>query len=85
MFGAFIYLRSNYTFSGTDIAKFGKNIDEILDRNLFINMSTISQFQKTLEVFNRYYKYEQILGSERIEKELKNLKNIQIKKGKNVL
>ena len=70
MFGVFIYLRSNYTFSGTDIAKFGKNIDEILDRNLFINMSIISQFQKTLEVFNRYYKYEQILGSERIEKEL---------------
>ena len=60
----------NNTFSGTDIAKFGKNIDEILDRNLFINMSIISQFQKTLEVFNRYYKYEQILGSERIEKEL---------------
>ena len=58
------------TFSGIDIAKFGKNIDEILDRNLFINMSIISQFQKTLEVFNRYYKYEQILGSERIEKEL---------------
>ena len=60
----------NNTFSGTDIVKFGKNIDEILDRNLFINMSIISQFQKTLEVFNRYYKYEQILGSERIEKEL---------------
>ena len=57
-------------FAGVDIAKFGKNIDEILDRNLFINMSIISQFQKTLEVFNRYYKYEQILGSERIEKEL---------------
>ena len=57
-------------FAGVDIAKFGKNIDEILDRNLFINMSIISQFQKTLEVFNRYYKYEQILGSERREKEL---------------
>ena len=63
-------LADKNTFSGTDIAKFGKNIDEILDRNLFINMSIISQFQKTLEVFNRYYKYEQILGSERIEKEL---------------
>ena len=60
----------NNTFSGTDIAKFGKNIDEILDRNLFTNISIISQFQKILEVFNRYYKYEQILGSERIEKEL---------------
>lgn len=58
------------TFSGIDIAKFGKNIDEILDRNLFVKISIISQFQKTLEVFNRYYKYEQILGSERIEKEL---------------
>ena len=58
------------SFSGIDIAKFGKSINEILDRNLFVNISIISQFQKTLEVFNRYYKYEQILGSERIEKEL---------------
>ena len=58
------------TFSGIDIVKFGKNIDEILDRNLFANISIILQYQKTLEVFNRYYKYEQILGSERIEKEL---------------
>ena len=57
-------------FSGIDIAKFGKSINEILDRNLFVNISIISQFQKTLEVFNRYYKYEQILGSERIKKEL---------------
>ena len=58
------------SFSGIDIAKFGKNIDEILDRNLFVNISIILQYQKTLEAFNRYYKYEQILGSERIEKEL---------------
>ena len=63
-------LADKNTFSGTDIAKFGKNIDEILDRNLFTNISIILQYQKTLEVFNRYYKYEQILGSERIEKEL---------------
>ena len=63
-------LADKNTFSGVDIAKFGKSIDEILDRNLFVNISIISQFQKTLEVFNRYYKYEQILGSERIEKEL---------------
>ena len=58
------------TFSGVDIAKFGKNINEILDRNLFVNISVISQYQKTLEIFNRYYKYEQISGSERREKEL---------------
>ena len=59
-------LADKNSFSGIDIAKFGKNVDEILDRNLFINISIISQYQKTLEVFNRYYKYEQILGSERI-------------------
>jgi len=58
------------SFSGIDIAKFGKNIDEILDRNLFVNISIISQYQKSLEVFSRYYKYEQISGSERIEKEI---------------
>ena len=58
------------TFSGVDIEKFGKNINEILDRNLFVNISVISQYQKTLEIFNRYYKYEQISGSERREKEL---------------
>ena len=58
------------TFSGVDIAKFGKNIDEILDRNLLLNISIILQYKKALEVFNRYYKYEQIIGSERIEKEL---------------
>ncbi|WP_022819585.1 ATP-binding protein [Fusobacterium russii] len=58
------------TLTGIDIVKFGKNIDEILDRNLFVNISIISQYQKTLEVFNRYYKYEQILDSERVEKEL---------------
>ncbi|MCY7007043.1 putative DNA binding domain-containing protein [Fusobacterium simiae] len=58
------------TFPGVDIAKFGKNIDEILDRYLLTNISIILQYQKTLEVFNRYYKYEQISGSERLEKEL---------------
>ena len=63
-------LADKNSFSGVDIAKFGKNIDEILDRNLLVNISIILQYKKTLEVFNRYYKYEQILGSERIEKEL---------------
>lgn len=63
-------LADKNTFSGVDIAKFGKNIDEILDRNLLLNISIILQYKKTLEVFNRYYKYEQIIGSERIEKEL---------------
>lgn len=63
-------LADENAFSGIDIAKFGKNIDEILDRNLFTHISIISQYKKTMEIFNRYYKYEQVVGSERIEKEL---------------
>ncbi|WP_337742806.1 RNA-binding domain-containing protein [Fusobacterium gonidiaformans] len=63
-------LADKNAFPGIDIAKFGKNIDEILDRNLFTHISIISQYKKTMEIFNRYYKYEQVVGSERIEKEL---------------
>lgn len=58
------------SFSGIDIARFGKDINEIFDRNTFVNMSIFSQFHKTIEVFERYYKYEEIRGFERIEKEL---------------
>lgn len=63
-------LADKNAFPGIDIAKFGKNIDEILDRNLFTHISIISQYKKMMEIFNRYYKYEQVVGSERIEKEL---------------
>lgn len=58
------------SFSGIDIAKFGKNIDEILERNFFGNISILTQYQEALKSFDRYYKYEQIIGSERVEKEL---------------
>lgn len=63
-------LADKNAFPGIDIAKFGKNIDEILDRNLLTHISIISQYKKTMEIFHRYYKYEQVVGSERIEKEL---------------
>lgn len=63
-------LADKNAFPGIDIAKFGKNIDEILDRNLLTHISIIFQYKKTMEIFHRYYKYEQVVGSERIEKEL---------------
>lgn len=52
-------------FSGIDIIRFGKSIDEILDRAVLENMSILEQFEKTIEFFEKYYCYEKIVGVER--------------------
>ena len=39
------------SFSGIDIARFGKDINEILDRNTNVNISNNSKNQKTIELF----------------------------------
>lgn len=59
-------LSDNNNFSGIDIARFGKSIDEILDRESFIHMSVIAQYDKALTMYRRYYQYEQIKGTDRV-------------------
>lgn len=53
-------------FSGIDVARFGNSIDEILDRESFIHMSVIAQYDKALIMYRRYYQYEQIKGADRV-------------------
>lgn len=53
-------------FSGIDVARFGNSIDEILDRESFIHMSVITQYDKALAMYRRYYQYEQIKGADRV-------------------
>lgn len=53
-------------FSGIDVARFGNSIDEILDRESFIHMSVIAQYDKALTMYRRYYQYEQIKGVDRV-------------------
>lgn len=62
-------LADKNTFAGIDMARFGRNEDTILDRNLFDKQSILLQYKNALEVFRRYYKYEEIVASERVEKE----------------
>lgn len=59
-------LADKNSFSGIDIARFGNSIDEILDRESFIHMSVIAQYDNALNMYRRYYQYEQIKGAERI-------------------
>ena len=52
-------------FPGIDCVRFGKNIDEIMDRETYENISILKQFSKIMEMFQKYYQYEKIDGMER--------------------
>lgn len=56
-------------FIGTDVAKFGDNINVILSRDTFDKISILEQFDKTMSLFRRSYQYEEIKGTKRIEVE----------------
>ena len=58
-------LADNNTFSGLDIVRFGKNIDIILDRENIEHVSVLTQYEKALDMFKKYYTYEEIKGSRR--------------------
>ena len=57
-------------FPGIDIERFGESINIINARHTFEHMSVLEQMQRTLEVFDTYYAYEEIVGFERIAKTL---------------
>src|SRR5699024_8254159 len=61
---------NDFDSSGVDIVKFGKNIDIILYRETISNVSLLSQYDKAVEIFERYYQYEEIEGYSRVVKEL---------------
>ena len=62
--------RNDIAFSGIDIVKFGKDINQILYRETISNRSLLSQFDRAIEIFEQYYVYEEIDGYNRIKKEL---------------
>ncbi len=63
-------LADKNNYPGIDIVRFGNNINEFLDRETYQGMSLIDLYDKTMDMFNKYYKYEVIEGSERKEIEL---------------
>lgn len=52
-------------FPGIDIVKFGENISTIHKRATFENISILTVYEKTLDVFRDYYQYEEIKDADR--------------------
>lgn len=57
-------------FSGIDIARFGSSINQILHRETIKEVSLLTQYDKAVESFKRYYQLEEIIGFNRVKKEL---------------
>ena len=58
-------LADSNTLPGIDIVRFGNNINIILDREIIENKSVLIQYEKALEMYRKYYTYEEIKGSRR--------------------
>ena len=57
---AALLLSDENTLNGLDIAVFGKNINVFKERINLSNLSIISQFEKAMEIFDRYYVEERV-------------------------
>jgi len=58
------------TFSGIDLVRFGETINQIQFRETIRGVSLLTQYDTAIEIFERYYQYEEIVGYKRIKKEL---------------
>lgn len=52
-------------FYGTDLVKFGKDINQILSRRTIDHQSIFKQYEEAVEFYKLYYRYEEIRGVER--------------------
>lgn len=57
-------------FPGTDAAKFGKDINEIMERKILSGISVLEQYEQAVDMFRRHYQYEEIKGTARNKIEL---------------
>lgn len=63
-------LADENNYKGVDIVKFGNNMDEIMDRETFENVSIISLLKDTVDIYKKYYQYEKINDTVRTKVEL---------------
>ena len=54
---------------GVDIVRFGRSISILLDRETYERVSILEQYDSALELFRKYYQYEEIVGAERVLRE----------------
>lgn len=61
---------NNLGNSKIDIVKFGSTKDKILDREILSSKSILAQYDEAINIFKRYYEYEEVDGFKRVKKEL---------------
>ena len=58
-------LADENTFFGIDLVRFGDNVNILLDRETLEHISVLAQFEITMDMYRKYYQYEEIKGSSR--------------------
>lgn len=61
---------NNIEHAGLDIVVYGKDGVQILYREIFSKKSLLAQYDRAVEIFKRYYQYEEISGKQIIKREL---------------
>lgn len=57
-------------FLGIDAVRFGDSISIIKDRETHVNESILIQYKEMIDMYRKYYQYEEIVGSTRNKKEI---------------
>ncbi len=52
-------------YRGIDIIRFGETEDQIMDREKFENASIVAEYNSAIQVYKKYYQYEEIKGVKR--------------------
>ena len=58
-------LSDRNSYYGIDVARFGRSISEILDRETSAGVSVLEQYDRAVSMYRRYYQYEKIKGVDR--------------------
>lgn len=59
------FLADENSCPGIDMVRFGRDIDELMDRETYGGVSALSLYDKALALFRKYYRYEKIDGASR--------------------
>jgi hypothetical protein len=58
-------LSDKNVYRGIDIIRFGETEDRIMDRETFEHQSIIAEYNSSIEVYRKYYQYDEIKGIKR--------------------
>ena len=52
-------------YRGVDVIRFGETEDQIMDREIFENISIVAEYNSAIQIYRKYYQYDEIKGAKR--------------------